>query len=1242
MPLKPVHIAQPPFFYAAGNTPAVCLTQNLPPEKDAALLLLGCGDIRNLLFTVYSGTGISKHSATWTYYSLLTSNTDSRKLDFTCCDLEAEIIARNVLALSLILDDTEGNHVLQLWNIYYHVFIDAESFDLLQTQAEKLLGFATSVETWESSPYGKLLRFCDRMTFDNVIKLWKLSAMKPSDQTKYKEVQDIVKAQWGAAKRIQERNTGQGGFKLDGLRAAAPLLREAIAEASNSYKAFWKSGICFENKKAIKRSPIANPTFACLRSGLTLHYGTNPLWGFHLSLEHARLSADSPLYHVSEKTSRLAVPNELRIVLAQFEAWCASLRSSTSKWTIRYVHCDALACCHVLQHRLSNSRPQASHWYRSGWEHMALELDSADYDEHGTGPTSFDVIDTSNLMDHLGSLNVLSAAAPLLVPGPSSIIRTEMLLPREKDVGASAKTLLSGDLPTMAILLGLKPVQYWANSTATWHVNESMLQSFSSDNNIIQALSRHVVLWRRADLKKVHYDAAELASVIYKAYLEMFSDESWARKFEILSITDDAQKIKQLHSYEVYSRAGLAVILGFIKRVNATDWHPFIDKLVGLILDDRTLNMGPHHFQSLFAHLEIFGLYPLDRHPGYEKHLVAGPFRKWLDMPTVVCVTLVVPHHAVAMFDDLLKGYGTPLCHLQLQSSVARAESIYPDIQLGFGTLTLSGTPYTADYTVAIQNDDKGYKGKSPLIVSAMVSTGSLIDQGDPACRVVFGLKSTPASLAMCGAKLGMMLHLHKSSVGQNDVFVTRYRPNMTGHASMQHAVVSSKVTENDVAVVVQPRLGTVTAKATALRIRCGIKSPIGQNALQNAAKVECKLLNPFTMVLKIGDTFHHKIDLPLPIDATQGRTRVARTSLWIEYEAPVTTPELLAPRPDSMFLVMRDAQSRPVLDHIHYVVPGCLPKLYVGNSNSHAQWMTMCTSIAATMSVTEVAMQEKASSCDITNKPGRLGVKESIYMMIMHIFGLFDKERSYMFSLHGASGEIALVFVDAVRMDVSNQTVFLDAAIIQLHAKTGPEIARSTSSLYGQTVIVLTADKNEVPFWLHLLPTFAERCRTWEHKGSCEYEVKGAHIPLSTQLNEQIMCSCGMGIFPNGYLKHLKPFQALKKHAVRAAIPVIYSSPISPDTGALPPSFTKTFKPKPTAPPSTSTPAATKPRVENLDAKRASCFQCMAKEGKEGAPLLSCSGCRFARYCSKACQVKNWKEEHRHLCRQLKSASGR
>ena len=47
------------YLYPFGNTPAVGLTQDLPSGKDADVLLLGCGDLRNILFTAYAQSGQS-------------------------------------------------------------------------------------------------------------------------------------------------------------------------------------------------------------------------------------------------------------------------------------------------------------------------------------------------------------------------------------------------------------------------------------------------------------------------------------------------------------------------------------------------------------------------------------------------------------------------------------------------------------------------------------------------------------------------------------------------------------------------------------------------------------------------------------------------------------------------------------------------------------------------------------------------------------------------------------------------------------------------------------------------------------------------------------------------------------------------------------------------------------------------------------------------------------------------------
>ncbi|KAF2434974.1 hypothetical protein EJ08DRAFT_692880 [Tothia fuscella] len=105
---SPTRIERTQFFYAAGNTPAVNLVQHLPPGDDASIPLLGCGDVRNVLFTAYADASpnISKKTG--------------RQLDITCCDQDAEVIARNILLYTLLLDDQAGLQTYRTWEIYYH------------------------------------------------------------------------------------------------------------------------------------------------------------------------------------------------------------------------------------------------------------------------------------------------------------------------------------------------------------------------------------------------------------------------------------------------------------------------------------------------------------------------------------------------------------------------------------------------------------------------------------------------------------------------------------------------------------------------------------------------------------------------------------------------------------------------------------------------------------------------------------------------------------------------------------------------------------------------------------------------------------------------------------------------------------------------------------------------------------------------------------------------------------------
>jgi len=95
----------------------------------------------------------------------------------------------------------------------------------------------------------------------------------------------------------------------------------------------------------------------------TLHYGTNPLLGFHLATAYVPLASTSPLRPETLESSPLR--KLVEVARIAFRAW--------------------------------------ANWYRDGHHAESLVLDGEDYD-NGTAPLCFNCIDTSNLVDHVGIL----------------------------------------------------------------------------------------------------------------------------------------------------------------------------------------------------------------------------------------------------------------------------------------------------------------------------------------------------------------------------------------------------------------------------------------------------------------------------------------------------------------------------------------------------------------------------------------------------------------------------------------------------------------------------------------------------------------------------------------------------------------------------------------------------------------------------------------------------------------------
>ena len=96
-----------------------------------------------------------------------------------------------------------------------------------------------------------------------------------------------------------------------------------------------------------------------------------------------------------------------------------------------------------------------------------MKLDGGDYAENAStrAPLRFNVIDTSNLTDHIGFLNVLTPCRPLM----PSVIFTNKLATDDDDDAMTRDIfleLLCGDLSVLAMILDLIPVSYISNFTS--------------------------------------------------------------------------------------------------------------------------------------------------------------------------------------------------------------------------------------------------------------------------------------------------------------------------------------------------------------------------------------------------------------------------------------------------------------------------------------------------------------------------------------------------------------------------------------------------------------------------------------------------------------------------------------------------------------------------------------------------------------------------------------------------------
>ncbi|KAG8736569.1 hypothetical protein FRC10_009158 [Ceratobasidium sp. 414] len=806
----PVFWPSKTFFYPIGNTAAISLTQDLSPEQPADILLLGCGDPRNILFTLY-----------------------------------ADVVV-----------PPKNEHIERVWDIFYHFKIGDQASKILTRQSRRLYDTSNSIETWRKSSYGSFLKFVDARTLVEVRRHWKNYADFP--RISPARLSNLRQEQARLSKSVLAVNHSN----ISPSRSAGMLWMEAAIPMIELFKRYWETGTTFVLDGDIKNAKNLNPTFVYSTPGEVFdpHYGTFPQ-GFHLTPAFVPIVSDATRSNTS-KPEAVAVD----VMKQQFKAWGDAFRASRAAGaiTLRFYSGDAIAFCRALDVFASTSQA-ATGIHVSTWR--ASQINLAELRANTPpAPTSFDVVDTSNLTDHLGLLNLLLVTRPLLKSAPESqaVLYTETLLSSGEDATKSFLDRICATVPTISTLLCIAPRAYLASFSTVSNTHELLSPEKTSQFHERVAWVDPTGGDRYASQQKiaVSFDAKDLARVIFGFYDKMFASEQvMAAMFARPSLA----KLKSMMEVN-YHRETVAALLQFVKRrihLHTGNWDMVALEFLAMIEDDRSRLVGMNNYQDLCLQLHLYGVHtvpPLER--DWQTRFGAKPtskiFRGWPNVPPMLCVVLTVPRKnlQVLLADRANTGTPTLQCNLTAQGIHSNA---YSALHIVWGTRVI--TPNSNNVT--LKEDTQGSNGTSGLVVSFWASS-RILEFEDT--YVNFAIKSTPQSTMLFAGKLGLGLTIFAAKLDdKKHVRLLPYHPSLGSEQSAitQNAITrfAAPVVPNDATKIVTGLgrgAGSRNVVSFTARISVG---PIARKALLNGADVTAEQILPCTMQLSIGGHQHYLSD---------------------------------------------------------------------------------------------------------------------------------------------------------------------------------------------------------------------------------------------------------------------------------------------------------------------------------------------------------------------------------------------
>jgi hypothetical protein len=1111
-----------------------------------------------------------------------------------------------VLFFSLLLDGVESS---KCWSIFHDIYINASTMETIRAQSSKLSALSESLEVWKSGPYNDILKMGSIETLNRIHRYW----------LKYSNIatRNVLHETQAAMKKVFLKYYAEKDMFI------APLIR-SFGPANGLWqrivdhhiRQYWQIGVA--DIRDQPKEPTCNPLFlysSTAGSKFALHQESHPLAMYHLGVVSVREPFNPKDRYDHEKRIREYMPKALLEAKSQFQLWCQAFQASCAgdpRVTIRFVVADPMALCYALHPEHAEFMAN----YSAPWSSSPLEL------EDGV-VAPYPIIDTSNLIDTVGPISVLVATVPILEESPTSSLYTETAS-RPWPLETSLLDDFLGKPNIMCCVLGIAPVAYLTGVSNSGLGHEPLvIKSNDRESPIPLQIIWKIPSGGDVDVKiqpKLCFDREEFGTYLFAIYLRMFAREEGIQKVLMGSIEQSVAR-NRLPSFG-YTRAGFAAFVAFLKRRHETDFEAAVTLFYRFL---RNTQGEKSSVEDLLMHLAYFGVVPLPK----------------ADLPTVEEVNAFLPTIGDTGPPLDPKKYGKPVDSISLTVPRARLRAVSQrfmekmNVRYDFHVrLHVSPTLFHTfsspsacfgtfvgdlDDRTRILFGDDGWAGISDLNVCFVLPAVLLYTVPLDQISVSFNLTAKPATNKLFRKHYGQELEIFRAALlDENHVRILGSlpgyppkEPSVFPESDKRPAESNHRFTKSHPTL----QLGKTSFASFTTRITLRNDDDFPASVIVAEQTSACVVVIRYNGIVEA-------CQFPFPIVGRPPTTCIDRQSRWIELNVPLYNP---ARREGGYFRrfmpLIRDADgslcswSLPSVNFKTIEHLKDMPTRDSPGNNWHGNFILTLFS--------DRESDEIKANTD--NGDNLKFMKKSMGIVLNHIYG--DRKQSII--NFGTDGRTCFVlFIPGVYFDFSLQTIVAKAYILYLPSdfvQKYPHIESILSSLpVRKDEKNIQVGQDELRCWNRAFPAMVERCRSWEHKESCQYSTTNL---LSTSVESRTFCSCGMGKVDEDFLK-VKQWKGMEKYVTRCALSAVFPAPYMEETRQRQLAMVKEMRRRVTTVSDKFTQLSLNPSMA------ATCQVCGSEKDAK-----KCSLCGRVVYCSRACQKEDW-PKHKVVCPALSKIS--